>query len=272
MTEERVGWIGLGSIGLPMARTLQRKGYPITVVGHSRREPVEVMKGEGASEVSSPRELAKKCTIIFSMVFDREQTEEVVFGSNGLWQELTANHTLVICSTLTPDFCSELAERAKREKGTEMLDAPVSGAPWGAEAGTLTFMIGGSEVAYQRCIRFFEAMGKSIFYTGKSGTGQAAKLANNLMGIVNIGTAFEAVSLVKKAGLDTHTMLEIAKVSTGDSYVVRNWDNLLKFIKTYRHLSGPNKDLVYALEFAGRNGLRLPITALASQLEASPPE
>ena len=272
MTEEKIGWIGLGSIGLPMARTLQRKGYNITVVGHRRREPVEVMKKEGASEASSPKELAEKCKIIFSMVWDREQTEEVIFGNNGLWQEFGVDHTLIICSTLTPDYCSELAKRAQNEKGMEVLDAPVSGAPWGAEAGTLTFMVGGSEATFQRCRKIFEAMGKNIFYTGRIGTGQAAKLANNLMGLINMNAALEGISLANKAGLDTHVMLEIAKVSTGDSYAMHNWDNLIKFIKSFPHLSGWNKDLAYALEFAGRNGLHLPIAGLVAQLEVKLPE
>jgi 3-hydroxyisobutyrate dehydrogenase-like beta-hydroxyacid dehydrogenase len=274
MTEERVGWIGLGSIGLPMARTLQRKGYQVTVVGHQRREPVEAMKRDGAKEANSPRELAKECQIIFSMVWNREQTEEVVFGSNGLWQELGADHTLILCSTLTPDFCSELAKRAKNEKAVEVLDAPVSGMPWGAEAGTLTFMVGGSEAAYQRCRRFFEAMGKNIFYTGKSGTGQAAKLVNQLMFIINANAALEGLSLANKAGLDTHTMLEIAKVSTGDSWAMHNYDNLIQLFKNLSktHLSPYSKDLIYALEFAGRNSLHLPIAGLVAQLEIKLPE
>jgi 3-hydroxyisobutyrate dehydrogenase-like beta-hydroxyacid dehydrogenase len=274
MSEEKVGWIGLGNIGLPMARTLQRKGYHVIVVGHLRREPVEVMKRDGAGEVSSPRELAKQCNVIFSMVFDKEQTEEVIFGNNGLWQELGSSHTVVVCSTLTPDFISELAERAKRERGAEVLDAPVSGGPWGAEAGTLSFMVGGSEAAYKKCRRFFEAMGKNIFYTGKIGTGQAAKLANNLMSFVNVFITSEAVSLAAKAGLDTRILLDIAKVSTGDNYAVRNWETLLKFIRNYPHLVGLNKDTVYALEFARRNGLHLPVAEFVSRFkaEAFPPE
>lgn len=260
-------------MGLPMAQNLQRKGFPIAVVGHSRREPVEILKRDGAIEAITPKELAQKCDVIFSMVFSAQQTEEVVFGYNGVWQELGGDHTLIICSTVTPDFCRELAERVKREKGADVLDAPVSGAPWGAEAGTLTFMVGGSETAYQRCKQFFEAMGKNIFYAGKSGTGQAAKLANNLMAIVNIGAAFEAVSLAKKADLDTHSLLEMVKLSTGDSYVVRNWDNVVKLVRTDSQKGTAYKDLDAALDFARRNGLRLPIAGLVSQLEYRiPPE
>jgi len=272
MTEEKVGWIGLGNIGLPMAKNLQRKGYQVTVVGHSKREPVEVMKREGAGEANSPRELARNCKVIFSIVWDREQTDEVIFGSNGLWPELSENHTLVISSTLTPGYCAELAERAKREKGAEVLDAPVSGGPWGAEAGTLAFMVGGSESAFQRCKPYFEAMGKNIFYTGGVGTGEAAKLVNNMMALVNMMTGFEGIALAKKAGIPTQTMLKIAQVSTGDSYLVHNWDNTMKFIKSFPHISGPSKDLLYALDYASSLGLKLPIVGLVAQLDPVLPE
>ena len=273
MTEVKIGWIGLGSMGLPMARNLQRKGHHVTVLGHSRREPVEEMKREGGTEASSPRELARACNTIFSIVWDKKQTDEIIFGSNGLWQELTPNHTFIISSTLTPGYCAELAERARGEKGAEVLDAPVSGAPWGAEAGTLTFMVGGPEGAYLRCKPLFEAMGKNIFYTGKSGTGQAAKLVNNVMALVNLMTAIEAISLAKKAGIQTPTMIEIAKVSTGDSYTVSNWDNMLKILRALpEELKKVNKDLLYALEYAAQLGLRMPITGLVAQLEAVNPE
>ena len=255
-----------------MARNLRRKGYHVSVVGHSRREPVEVMKREGASEASSPKELARNCKVIFSMVWDREQTDEVVFGGNGLWQELSENHTLIVSSTLTPGYCVELAERAKREKGTEVIDAPVSGGPWGAEAGTLAFMVGGSESAYLRCKPYFEAMGKNIFYTGSIGTGEAAKLVNNMMALVNMMTGFEGIALAKKAGIPTQTMLEIAKVSTGDSYLMHNWENTMKFVKSFRHISGPSKDLLYALDYASSLDLKLPIVGLVAQLEPVLPE
>jgi 3-hydroxyisobutyrate dehydrogenase-like beta-hydroxyacid dehydrogenase len=272
MTEEKVGWIGVGNMGLPMARNLQRKGYHVTVLGHSRREPVEIMKREGASEASSPSELARNCNVIFSIVWDKEQTDEVIFGKNGLWQELDENHTLIISSTLTPGYCVGLAERAKREKGAVVLDAPVSGGPWGAEARTLSFMVGGLEQGYQRCKPYFEAMGKNIFYTGGIGTGQAAKLVNNVMALVNAMTAFEAITLAKKAGIQTQTMLEIAKVSTGDSYLLHNWDVAMKGLKGFPRLTGVNKDLLYALDYAGSLDLKLPIVGLVAQLEPVLPE
>jgi 3-hydroxyisobutyrate dehydrogenase-like beta-hydroxyacid dehydrogenase len=197
--EVKLGWIGLGTMDLPMARNLQRKGFSMKVVGHSRREPVEFMKREGAEEVKSPIALAGECNVIFSMVPDIEETEQVVFGEDGLLRGLTKDHTLIICSTLTPHYCGELAERVNRESGAQVVSAPVSGAPWGAESASLTFMVGGDRKVYEKCKLFFEAMGKNIYHVGdKVEVGLAVKLVNNLMSFINVAGAIEGVSLARK--------------------------------------------------------------------------
>jgi 3-hydroxyisobutyrate dehydrogenase-like beta-hydroxyacid dehydrogenase len=263
MTQIKVGWIGLGLMGLPMARNLQRKGFQVKVVGHLRREPVESMKREGAEEVNSPRYLARECNVIFSIVSNEEQTEEVVFGKDGLLKGLTKDHTLIICSTLTPHYCSSLAERVKRESGAQVISAPVTGAPWGAESASLTFIVGGDKRVYEKCMPFFEAMGKNIYHVGESvEAGLAVKLANNLMAFVNGAAAREAVSLAIKAGVEIPVLFEIVKLSTGDSYVVRNWDTLTKLMKEPGMNKTRTKDLEYALDFASRIGLDLPLTRL----------
>jgi 3-hydroxyisobutyrate dehydrogenase-like beta-hydroxyacid dehydrogenase len=184
MPKIQVGWIGLGVMGLPMARNLQRKGFLVKVVGHMRREPVESMKREGAEEVNSPRELARDCNVIFSMVSNEEQTEEVIFGKEGLLNALTKDHTVVICSTLTPHYCATVSERVKRESGAQVISAPVTGAPWGAESASLTFIVAGDRSAYEKCMPLFEAMGKNIYHVGDNvEAGLAVKLANNLMAL-----------------------------------------------------------------------------------------
>jgi 3-hydroxyisobutyrate dehydrogenase-like beta-hydroxyacid dehydrogenase len=259
----KVGWIGLGLMGLPMARNLQRKGFQVKVVGHLRRKPVESMKREGADEVNSPRELARDCNVIFSIVSNEEQTEEVVFGKDGLLKGLTKDHTLIICSTLTPNYCASVADRVRRESGAQVISAPVTGAPWGAESASLTFIVGGNKAAYEKCMPFFEAMGKNIYHVGESvEAGLAVKLANNLMAFVNGAAAREAVSLVTKAGVEIPVLFEIVKLSTGDSYIVRNWDKVTKLIKEPGMNKTRTKDLEYALEFARRSGLDLPLTRL----------
>jgi 3-hydroxyisobutyrate dehydrogenase-like beta-hydroxyacid dehydrogenase len=273
MAQIKVGWIGLGLMGLPMARNLQRKGFSLKVVGHLRREPVESMKREGAEEATSPRELVRECNVIFSMVFDEEQTEEVVFGKDGLLKGLTKDHILIICSTLTPHYCSSVAERVNRDSGAQVLSAPVTGLPWGAESASLTFMVGGNRSVYDRCMPFFEAMGKNIFHVGDNvEAGLVVKLANNMMAIVNYRAASEAVSLARKAGVEISVLFDIAKLGTGDSYVVRNWESGMKLIKEHPEMNELfRKDLEYAVEFASQIGLEVPLAKLASQLEYSSP-
>jgi 3-hydroxyisobutyrate dehydrogenase-like beta-hydroxyacid dehydrogenase len=263
MAQIKVGWIGLGLMGLPMARNLQRKGFQVKVLGHMRREPVESLKQEGAEEANSPRDLTRECTVIFSMVSNEEQTEEVVFGKDGLSKGLTKDHTLVICSTLTPHYCLSVAERVKRESGAQVISAPVTGAPWGAESASLTFIVGGDRGAYEKCMPFFEAMGKSIYHVGDSvDAGLAVKLANNLMAFVNGAAAREAVSLAVRAGVEIPVLFDIVKLSTGDSYIVRNWDSVTKLMKEPGMNKTRTKDLKYALDFASRSGLDLLLTRL----------
>jgi 3-hydroxyisobutyrate dehydrogenase-like beta-hydroxyacid dehydrogenase len=272
MTKIKVGWIGLGIMGLPMARNLQRKGFLVKVVGHLRREPVESMKREGAEEVNSPRELVGECNFIFSMVSNEEQTEEVVFGEEGLLKGLTKDHILVICSTLTPHYCASLAERVARDSGARVISAPVTGAPWGAESASLTFIVGGDRSVYEKCMPLFEAMGKNFYHVGDSvEAGLAVKLANNLMALVNGAAAREAVSLAGKAGVEIPTPFEIVKLGTGDSYVVRNWESMVKLGKEHPEMNRTyRKDLQYALDFASRMGLDLPLTKVASRQFNSP--
>ena len=251
-----------------MARNLQRKGIQVKVTGHSHREPVEAMLREGAEEASSPRGLAAECKVIFSMVSNQEQTEAVVFGDEGLLKGFTKDHLLVICSTLTPHYCASVAERVKEANGARVIAAPVSGFPWGAEAASLTFMVGGERRAFEECLPYFQAMGKSIYHVGDSvEAGPAVKLANNMMGIVNASAAREAASLAAKAGVEIPTLLEVVKSSTGDSYYVRNWSSVTKIMSEHPEMfETARKDLAYAIDFASQVGLDVPLASLASRL------
>ncbi|MDP7239628.1 MAG: NAD(P)-dependent oxidoreductase [Dehalococcoidia bacterium] len=268
MEKKKIGWIGLGNIGLPMAKQLVKHGYKVTVCGHTRRQPVKEMKSLGASEVKTIREVAEASDIVFSMVRDVPQTGEVLLGEQGLWEGMRADQILVLSSTLLPSFCEEV-EREGKGKGVTVLDAPVSGGPWGAEAGTLTFFVGGEEQAYRKCRPIMEAMGHNVFYLGQSGTGQAAKLANNLMLWAHTLVAGEAIDLARKAGLGPDKLLDTIKVSTGNSWVVQNW-------RAYMDLMAPRetgvldllyKDIETALEYARTQDLHLPFTSLIANME-----
>jgi len=263
--QERIGWIGLGSIGLPMAQRLVKHGYAVTTCGHQRRAPVEEMRQSGAAEAATPRAVAGAADVVFSMVRDMPQTEEVLFGAQGVWEGLRPGQLLVLSSTLLPDFCLAVAKRGK-ERGVAVIDAPVSGGPWGAEAGTLTFFVGGDEEDYQRSRPILETMGQNIFYLGGVGTGEVAKISNNLMLWANILAAGEAIRVAQQAGLDRETLLRTVAVSTGGSYVVERWPALIELLGSGDMVKLMYKDVELALKYANNRGLQLPLTGLASQM------
>ena len=265
MSNFKIGFIGLGEMGKPMAKNLIRYRFNVAVCGHNRREPVEELKCLGASEAKSPKEVAEFSDFIVVMVRDIPQTNEVVLGEGfwqkrGIWQGIHAGLTIVICSTLKPDYCQKLAEKAKN-KGSFVVDSPVSGGFPQAEAGTLTFMVGGDKEDFKRCLPIFKAMGKNIYYIGGPGMGQALKLINNYMMVVTAYGTSEAIAMGLKAGLGLEQMLEIIKVSSGNSGVIDRWNILAKHQQEFNEkTSGEksifNKDVTLAIEFATEMGLK----------------
>ncbi|MDD5701234.1 MAG: NAD(P)-dependent oxidoreductase [Dehalococcoidales bacterium] len=277
MKNIKVGFIGLGEMGKPMARNLIKNGYNLTVCGHIRKEPIEEMKSLGAIVAGSPEELAEANDVVVVMVRDIPQTEEVVMGDGfwkgkGIWQGAKEGATIVLCSTLNPGYCRKLAEEGKK-KGVLVLDSPVSGGFPQADAGTLTFMVGGDKDAFDRCRPIFEAMGKIIYYLGGSGTGQAMKLVNNYMMVVTAYGTSEAIIMGLKAGLGLEQMLEIIKVSSGNSAVIGRWNILAEHQRVYRVKAGEksifNKDVMLAVEFADEMGVKSDFGKLVLQSDES---
>ncbi len=266
-----IGFIGLGNIGLPMAKRLATSGsFQVTVCGHRRREPLEEMAAAGARAVSTPREVAVASQVLITMVRDQPQTDQVLFGQDGAWEGLGSGSTLILSSTLTPDYCQELERRGK-ERGISVLDAPVSGMAKGAEAGTLTFFVGGSGDALERCQPVFQAMGQNIFHQGKVGTGQVAKLSNNLLLFATMHATGEAIRMGEKAGLGWQELLRTIQVSTGNCWAIHNWEYLGVIDRDPAQVFDlAYKDLEAALHFARHSGLRLPVAGLLSQLEIPP--
>jgi 3-hydroxyisobutyrate dehydrogenase-like beta-hydroxyacid dehydrogenase len=264
MENMRIGFIGLGEMGKPMAKNLLRNGFKVIVCGHFRREPIEELKSLKAIEVKSPLEAAGSAEIIIVMVRDIAQTDEVVLGEGfweerGIWQGIKAGSTIILCSTLKPDYCRKLADKAKG-KGIIVMDSPVSGGYPQAEAGTLTFMVGGDKEAFNRCQPVFKGMGKNIYYLGGSGKGQAMKLINNYMMVVTAYGASEAIAMGLKAGLGLEQMLEIIKVSSGNSAVIDRWNILAKHQQEFsENNSGREsifkKDIALAIDFASEIGV-----------------
>lgn len=270
MSEERLGFIGLGAMGLPMAKCLLKAGYTLTVAPHRRPEPALELQALGAQVLATPQEVAMASEIVITMVPDSPQLEEVVLGPQGLLEGLRPGSVLIDMSTLSPVTVTKLASRLQ-EKGVAMLDAPVSGGPARAATCQLTIMVGGPEEVYQRCLPVLQAMGSSVTRVGGTGTGQIVKLCNQIMvGIIMLANV-EALTFGVKLGLPAETIRNVVLTATAQNYLLQNWlpQNLLQ--DRYElgfALELMLKDLNVALQTARAYDVPMPVAGLAQQLYA----
>ncbi|MBN2062541.1 MAG: NAD(P)-dependent oxidoreductase [Deltaproteobacteria bacterium] len=278
MKEKRIGFIGLGEMGRPMAKNLLKNGFDLTVCGHRRKEPIEELRSLGAAVAATPMEAAESSEVVIIMVRDIPQTDEVFFGKGfwkgcGIWKGIKSGSTVILCSTLNPGYCQDLEVKG-REKGVSVLDSPVSGGSPGAKTGNLTFMVGGNRAVFERNMDVFRAMGKMIFYIGGAGMGQAIKLVNNYMMVVTSHGTSEAVRMGLKAGLGMERMMEIIRVSSGNSSVIQNWDMLADEWRE-RRINEPGslslfyKDMMLGVDFAEELGLKADFGRLAIESDDS---
>jgi len=202
---EKIGFIGLGIMGRPMAKHLLKAGHPLFILSSSAA--AEELKKEGASLLETPAAIAKEADIIITMLPDSPEVESMVTGNGNLLQAMKPGTLFIDMSTISPAVSIKLYNKLF-EKGIEALDAPVSGGQTGAEAGTLSIMVGGNGSAFQRALSVFEKMGKNIVHIGKPGAGQTAKACNQVIVGMTIQAVAEALTLAKKSGVD------VAKVRT----------------------------------------------------------
>lgn len=203
---EPVGFIGLGIMGRPMALNLIKAGYELVV--HARRpESMAPLAEAGARTASSPAEVAREAPIVFTMVSDTSDVEEVILGPEGVIQGVRPDAAVVDMSTISPSSTRMIAERL-RAAGAVMLDAPVSGGETGAKAGTLSIMVGGEPAAFSRVRPLFEAMGGNIVHVGPSGAGQVCKSCNQIVVGATIAGVAEAVLLAQASGVDPRKVRE----------------------------------------------------------------
>ena len=209
-----IGFIGLGNMGAPMAHNLLKAGHQLSVFDLNAAA-VENLVGAGALPVDSPTAIAQgNAELIITMLPAAPHVKSVYLGENGLIASARAGVMLIDCSTIDPHSAREVA-KAAAEHGNPMLDAPVSGGTGGAAAGTLTFMVGGSDADFDRAQPILAAMGKNIVHCGAAGNGQVAKVANNmLLGISMIGVA-EAMALGVALGMDAKTLAGVINTSSG---------------------------------------------------------
>ena len=269
-----IGFIGLGNMGEPMAQNLLRAGHSLTVFDISE-DKLQAAAESGAKIARSLVELATAdVEIIFTMLPAAAHVKEVYLGEEGLLSRVAPEVLLIDASTIDPMTAREVSAAAARQ-GNAMVDAPVSGGTAGAVAGTLTFMVGGEDEAFERASPVFEIMGKSAIHCGPSGNGQVAKVSNNLLlGISMIGVA-EAMSLGVALGMDPQVLAEVINTSTGRCWSSDTYNPFPGVIKTApasRNYTGGfatnlmAKDLGLAAEAAREAGQPIKLGALAHQL------
>ncbi len=272
-----IGFIGLGNMGAPMAHNLLKAGHQLSVFDLNAAA-VENLVGAGALPVDSPTAIAQgNAELIITMLPAAAHVKSVYLGENGLIARSRTGVMLIDCSTIDPHSAREVA-KAAAEHGNPMLDAPVSGGTGGAAAGTLTFMVGGSDADFDHAQPILAAMGKNIVHCGAAGNGQVAKVANNmLLGISMIGVA-EAMALGVALGMDAKTLAGVINTSSGrcwSSDTYNPFPGVLNNVPASRGYSGGFgsdlmlKDLGLATEAAKQVRQPVILGALAQQLYQS---
>jgi 2-hydroxy-3-oxopropionate reductase len=265
----RLGFIGLGIMGRPMAKHLLEAGHELTVWNRSR-PGIDALVAAGAAEGASARDVAARSEVVFTMVGDSPDVEQVALGDDGILAGARPGLIHIDMSTISPAVTRSLAaEYAKR--GVEMLDAPVSGGETGAISATLSIMAGGKREVFDRCRHLFDALGRTVTYCGPSGAGQTVKLCNQVLVSVTNLAVCEALVLAAKAGVSPATMVEAVSGGAAASWQLANLapKMLAGDFKPGFKVAHQQKDLRLALEAARNAALPLPATALVHQLFAA---
>lgn len=263
----RLGFLGLGIMGYPMARHLLAAGHEVALWSHTSAKAQQLAREGKGTACASPREVAERSEAVFLCVGDTAMSEQVTLGAGGLIEGIQPGAAVADCSTVAPCYARR-AYQAFRAKGAHFLDAPVTGSKPGAENATLTFMVGGDQEVYEKLKPYMEIMGKRFYYCGGPGMGLHAKLSQNLI-LSNILQAFnEGMVLAAKAGVDPALMLDILDNSAAKSgiasfkapFVFRR-DFSTNFSVRWMH-----KDIGLMLETGAEMQVPLPLTALTQQM------
>jgi 3-hydroxyisobutyrate dehydrogenase len=261
-----LGFVGLGLMGKPMARHLMAGGHRVHVHNRSRGV-VEELRGEGAEAASSYREVAERAEVVFTCLPNVEQVENVYLGSDGLLASARRGQLFVDHSTVGLDTTRKSAAAA-RQRGAEFLDAPVSGGPGGAQAASLTIMVGGEPAAFDRALPLFQLIGKNVRLCGPTGAGTAVKLVNQLLVAITVAGLSEALVFGIKAGADPQTILEVVGTGFGGSRMLdRNIPLILD--RNFKPGTSVNllvKDLGLIHSLAAELGTRLEVGPVAQRV------
>ncbi len=265
----RIGFVGLGTMGAPMAHRLLAAGYDVTV--HNRtRSREEPLAAAGAKRATSPRAAAEGADVVFTMVSDTPDVQAVVLGENGVALGMKKGGVLVDMSTISPATTRRIAT-AVLEHGVDMLDAPVSGGSEGAEKGTLSIMVGGELAALEQVRPVLQHLGSTITHVGSSGAGQVAKAVNQTIIAGTYAAVAEGMALAMAAEIDVEAALQALGGGAAGSWVLANRArNMIEGsyplgFRTRLH----RKDLGIALSAAKELGVAMPVAAYVEQLETS---
>jgi 2-hydroxy-3-oxopropionate reductase len=261
----KLGFIGLGIMGAPMAGHLRAAGHDLYV--NTRSRVPAALADAGAVECKTPADVARQADVVFTMVPDTPDVELVLFGDNGVASGLTAGKTVVDMSSISPMATKQFAQRIN-ELGCDYLDAPVSGGEVGAKAASLTIMVGGPEAAFERVLPLFQLVGKNITRVGGNGDGQTTKVANQIIVALNIAAVSEALVFASKAGADPAKVRQALMGGFAASRILEvHGERMIKrtFAPGFR-IKLHQKDLALALAGARELGVALPQTANAAQL------
>jgi 3-hydroxyisobutyrate dehydrogenase len=263
----RLGYIGIGLMGAPMARRLVEAGYEVAIWGRTPAKLASVLAA-GAHEATTPAAVASQADIVFTCLSDTAAVEEVVFGADGIAAGGGVDKILVDMSSIRPDATREMAERLRRETGMAWLDAPISGGVAGSEAGTLTVMAGGVQEDFDRVAPLVAHLSQRFTLMGSNGAGQATKLINQIMVGTGVAVLAEAAALAIRAGIAAERIPEALAGGRADSLLLQQFfpkmvsgDFFLEW-----HLRTTLKDLDTVQALARETGTAMPMTATATEL------
>jgi 3-hydroxyisobutyrate dehydrogenase len=269
MNSEKIGFVGLGMMGLPMARNLVEDGYSVTVFDLND-STVNAAKEFSASSADSAAETAAISDIVITMVPDSEHVEAVIAGDEGILEGLKPGSIVIDMSTIDPEMGKKMASLIEA-KGSNFVDAPVTGGVEGAQAGTLSILVGGNAEVFERALPVLNVLGRDVSHMGPVGSGHTTKIANQLIGVATLAGMAEAFVLAKKSGLDMQAFFDAVKNGAGRSWALETLGPKIldgDFAPGFmvKHMQ---KDLRLAGQLAAETGTALPTSTLIAQLYRS---
>lgn len=269
MSKPRIGFIGIGVMGAPMAGHLAKAGYTLAINDINRaKADTLAAQHKGIAVAETPRAIAEMSDIVITMLPSGTYVREVALGSSGVIEGLHAGGLLLDTSSSEPWLTADTA-KALANSGVDMVDAPVSGAQIGAQSAQLVFMVGGEKEPVSRVMPLLQVMGKKVFHLGPIGAGHAMKCINNLITAITFMATAEGLAIGKQFGLDPDIMIDVLNVSTGMSWISQTHFKQRIFNRKFDdpfRLELMLKDIGIAMELASRNGIPAPLSGLGREL------